>query len=472
MGKRGRPHRASSFARTTVTELGTLLPHLLTPPPGPRSRELAERLSTVESRNVTWLGEHSPVFWDEAQGANVRDVDGNVYLDLTGAFGVALVGHGHPRVTAAVREQSARLVHGLGDLHPPAVKVLLMERLAALSPWPDTRTVLATTGSEAVELALKTAQLATGRAGILAFQGAYHGLTLGSLAVTAQAYFRQPFTPRLFEGVAFLPFPDPRDGEDGTARVLDAVELALARGAPGGQRIGALIVEPVQGRAGVRIPPAGFLPALGERVRAAGALVVADEVLTGMGRTGHLFASVAAGLVPDLICIGKALGGGLPLSACLGPSGVMDAWPLSPGEALHTSTFLGHPLGSAAALAVLDLVAEGLPDLARRTGSRLASGLSLALAGVDGVGEIRAAGLLIGVELCHENGSGEPHRRAAARVAEAALREGLLALPGGEDGHVVELAPSAFLTEDQIDVAVGRLSDVIRHVLGEKGSSK
>ena len=413
---------------------------------------------------MTWLGERFPVFWEEARGANVRDADGNVYLDLTGAFGVALVGHAHPRVERAVHEQTSRLLHGMGDLHPPTVKVLLMERLAALSPWPDARVVLASTGSEAVEIALKTALLATGRPGILAFEGAYHGLTLGSLAATSRGYFRDPFAARLFGGVAFAPFPDPREGDRGVQGSLARVEEALEQGAPGGHPIGAVLVEPVQGRAGVRIPPAGFLAELGERARARGALVVADEVLTGMGRTGAPLRSVAEGLVPDLVSVGKALGGGLPVSACLGPARVMDAWPPSPGEALHTSTFLGHPLGCAAALAVLDLIGEGIPERARHVGGRLAAGLRSILGEAPGVGEIRGAGLLLGIELVSAKGAAL--EGGAVRVAEAALAEGLMVLPGGELGHVVELAPPAFLTGEQIEIAVRGLGAVVARVAG------
>jgi 4-aminobutyrate aminotransferase-like enzyme len=242
------------------------------------------------------------------------------------------------------------------------------------------------------------------------------------------------------------------------------VEEALERGAPGGHPIGAVVVEPVQGRAGVRIPPAGFLAKLGERARARGALVVADEVLTGMGRTGDPLRSVAEGLVPDLVSVGKALGGGLPVSACLGPSRVMDAWPPSPGEALHTSTFLGHPLGCAAALAVLDLIGEGLPERVTRLGERLAAGLRSILGEAPGVGEIRGAGLLLGIELVSAKGAAL--EGGAVRVAEAALAEGLMVLPGGELGHVVELAPSAFLTEEQVEIAVRGLGAVVARVAG------
>jgi 4-aminobutyrate aminotransferase/(S)-3-amino-2-methylpropionate transaminase len=437
----------------------------------------------VESRNVTWTGERFPVFWDAARGANVRDVDGNVYVDLTAAFGVSLAGHAHPRIVEAVTEQSGRLVHGMGDVHPPAIKVLLLERLAALAPWGGARGVLASAGSEAVEVALKTAQLRTGRAGILAFEGAYHGLTLGALATTGRAYFRSPFAERLFGGVAFAPFPDPRDGPKAAERALDAVERALAHGAPNGDPVGAVIVEPVQGRAGVRLPPDGFLAGVTERARAAGAVIVADEVFTGAGRCGEFIVSERFGLEPDLVCLGKAIGGGLPLSACVGRADVMDAWPPSPGEALHTSTYLGHPLGCAAALAHLELLEEGVLERARALGDDLLRRLRAALAGTTGVGEVRGAGLLLGIELVEgERGGGSGGRQggangaagrlpsggAAVRAAHAALAEGFLVLPAGEEGHVVELSPPTCLTVEQVEAAVAALARVVSRVQGER----
>ncbi|HSG47895.1 MAG TPA: aminotransferase class III-fold pyridoxal phosphate-dependent enzyme, partial [Longimicrobiales bacterium] len=276
--------------------LGQRLPELKIPPPGPASQALARRLRAVESRNVTHLDQGWPVFWKEARGTNVRDADGNVFLDLTGAFGVALLGHGHPGVLAAVAAQSKVLVHGMGDVHPPTVKLDLLERLAGLAPWPDARVVLSSTGSEAVETALKTALVATGRPGILAFEGAYHGLTLGALAATDRDLFRGPFVSRLYDGVAFAPFPDPvRDGAEAGARALERVAALLAAGAPNGDPIGAVVVEPVQGRAGARVAPDGFMARLSGLAADAGALVVADEIFTGMGRCGSLFASQRVG---------------------------------------------------------------------------------------------------------------------------------------------------------------------------------
>ncbi|MXX70972.1 MAG: aminotransferase class III-fold pyridoxal phosphate-dependent enzyme, partial [Gemmatimonadetes bacterium] len=219
----------------------------------------ATRLSRVESRNVTFL-RPPPPFWTEASGAHVRDAGGNIYLDFTGAFGVAFAGHRHPMVVERIRQQADRLIHGMGDIQPPAVKVEFLEQLAALMPWPESRTILGLSGSDAVEAALKTAQLATGRTGVIAFEGSYHGLTLGALATTHREHFRRPFTDRLADHVHYLPFPSSPDGAE---QVLERVSSLLS--SPVSVPVGAVIVEPIQGRAGVRIPPDDFLAGLAER---------------------------------------------------------------------------------------------------------------------------------------------------------------------------------------------------------------
>ena len=237
--------------------------------------------------------------------------------------------------------------------------------------------------------------------------------------------------------------------------MLDAVDTALARGAPNGDAIGTVIMEPIQGRGGARVPAPGFLAGVAARARAAGALVVHDEVLTGFGRTGRLFAHEHEGVVPDVLCVGKALGGGMPISACLAPRSVMDAWPESKGEAIHTTTFLGHPVGCAAALAFLDVLAEeNLVGRAAKIGEVLATGLRRGLEGVRGVVDVRGRGLLVGVEL--------EGAQAAALVAERGLRLGLLLIPAGERAEVLELTPPAVLTEDQLDHAIDAVTETIR----------
>lgn len=457
-----------------VEGFGEALPDVRTPPPGPASRALARRLRATESRNVTYLADDFPVFWDEARGANVRDADGNVYLDLTAAFGVALLGHGDPRIDAAVRDQAGRLVHGMGDVHPPTVRVELLERLAEVVPWDEPRTVLGVGGAEAVEVALKTALLATGRPGIVAFTGGYHGLTGGALAATARGEFRRPFERRLYDGVSFVPFPDRLREEAGAGeRALERLEEALRNGAPNGDAVGAVVVEPVQGRAGVRLPPDGFLAEVRDRAREAGALVIADEIFTGLGRTGALLASHRGGLEPDLVCLGKALGGGWPLSACVGPAEVMDAWPESEGEALHTSTFLGHPAACAAAVAFLDaLRQDGVADEAAARGLLLEDALRREVGDVPGVAEVRGAGLMIGIELVDDGRTMEPAAGAGAAVAARALREGVLVLPAGDAGHVVQLTPPVTLTEAQAAAGVEGLGRAVRDVMDARRAER
>jgi len=423
---------------------------------------MARRLSRVESRNITHLTPSFPVFWEAARGANVRDVDGNVYLDLTGAFGVSMGGHGNPAVVEEIRDQAGRLIHGMGDVHPPTRKVELLEALARVAPWSESRAILGSSGSEAVEAALKTALLATGRPGIVAFEGSYHGLTLGSLATTQREDFRAPFRARLYAGVRFVPYPDPiRMGPDAGARSLDALARVLEKGV-GGDGIGAVIVEPIQGRAGVRIPPRGFLAEAACLVREAGALVIFDEIFTGLGRTGSLFACLEEGVLPDLLCLGKGLGGGLPLSACLGPPEVMDAWPASRGEAIHTSTFLGHPLACAAGLALLEeLERMHLVERAREMGAELLQGLTSGLIDVREVAEVRGRGLFIGIELA-DPGTKTPLRGRAVAVAEEALRHGILVLPAGREGHVLELSPPLVLGRTQMEWVVPKLVGIVR----------
>ncbi len=416
------------------------------PPAGPgppsASLRLARRLARVESRGITSL-DPAPPFWAEAEGVTVVDADGKRYLDFTAAFGVALAGHRPPAVVRRIASQASRLVHGMGDLHPPAAKVEFLEALAALMPWPDTRIVLGLSGSDAVEAALKTAFLATGHPGVVAFEGAYHGLTLGALAATHRERFRRPFTRRLANHVTFVPFPEtPSEAEAS----LEAV--ARATSAPASPA-GAVIVEPVQGRAGVRVPPPGFLKSLAEAARERGALLIADEIFTGMGRTGALLACSLDGMTPDLVCLGKALGGGMPLSACCGPADVMDAWPPSSGEAIHTSTFLGHPLSCAAGLGFLEtLERERLAERAETLGREATAYLREAV-GADV--QVRGRGLMIGLG---------PVRAAA--VAARALEEGLIVLPAGAAGKVVQITPPAVAEPGELRRGLEMLAAAVR----------
>jgi len=446
--------------------LGGRLPELRVPPPGPASRRLAAELARYESPNITYLADDFPVFWDEARGANVRDVDGNVYVDLTAAFAVAGAGHAHPRIVAAVREQAGRLLHGMGDVHPPAVKVEVLRALAEAAPDGLRRSVLASSGAEAVEAALKTAALATGKPRVLAFHGGYHGLTYGALAVSGREDFRAPFAAQLASTAVFAPYPHPYrspfgdDPAEVGAAALRAVEALLDTAE--GDQVGAVLVEPVQGRGGDVVPPDGFLPGLRQLCDRRGLLLICDEVYTGFGRTGRWFACEHWGVVPDLLVVGKGLTGGLPFAACIGTDAVMDAWPRSRGEALHTSTFLGHPLGCAAALASMAVLREErLVERSAELGARIRARLQEMTAAHPRVGEVRGMGMMIGIELVRDRESREPAPELAGRVVVESLRRGVLTLGGGVHGNVLSLSPPFVITEAQVDAAL----DVLRAIL-------
>lgn len=428
---------------------GDELPHIVVPAPGPQSRQLASRLTRVESPNVTRLAPPPP-FWTEARGAAVRDADGNTYIDLTAGFGVAHAGHANAAVVAAIAEQAARLAHGLGDVYPPEPKVRLLERLAAIAPGDIQVAILGSAGAEAVEAALKTAVLRTGRTGIIAFEGAYHGLSYGALAATHRSDFRSPFRAQLFDGVRFAPYPDSDDAGDAIAAVRGLIAEAEASAHP----VGAIIVEPILGRGGLIVPPRDFLPALraicdGDRI-----LLICDEIYTGCGRTGRWFACEHDGVVPDVIAVGKALTGSLALSAALGTPDAMRGWPPSTGEAIHTSTFLGNPIACAAALAQLEQI-ESLGLLARAValGERIRDRAADWHCRHAMVGEPRGRGLIQGVPV---HGAGR-----ALRVAERCLHAGVMILAEGPQADVLAVTPPAVITDAQLEHALV----VIEHAL-------
>ena len=425
---------------------GELPPRVVTPVPGPRSRALATRLSRVESRNITRIGDSGPIFWSEAAGANVRDADGNVYVDFTAGFGVSAAGHSAPSVVAAIGAQASRLLHALGDVHPAEIKVELLERLAALAPGDLSVSILSANGSDAVESAWKTASLTTGRPGVVAFRGGYHGLGFGALALTAGARFRDPFSRQLYAGIRFAPFPD-AGAVSGAAGALEEVRRHVLEARNGPDAVGAVVVEPVQGRGGIVVPPPDFLPGLRRLCTELDTLLVVDEVYTGFGRTGRWFACEHWDVVPDLLVVGKSLGGGLPLSAVIGTPEAMAGWPASEGEAIHTSTFLGNPVACAAALAHLRTIEEaGLVSRAARLGEELRERLT-GLRGRHGVSGGRGLGLMQALVLEGADAAGR-----AVTVAEAALRQGVIVLA---EGPALAITPPLTITEGQLDAGLG-----------------
>jgi 4-aminobutyrate aminotransferase-like enzyme len=418
------------------------------------NRDLARRLRRVESRNITYYSKTSPIFWASAKGARVRDVGGRRYIDLTSAFGVASLGHGAAAVERALHRQSRRLWHGMGDVHPTAAKVELLERLARVAPGNLGVTILASSGAEAVEAALKTARLATGKPGLIVFDGAYHGLSYGTLGLTDRPEFSVPFQDQMTAIAVRMPFPDPLRGPT-EEECLEKLEKHLKDI----RDMGAILVEPVQGRGGIRVASPLFLRSLRDLTRRFGLLLIADEIMTGFGRTGRMFAVDHAGVVPDLLCVGKALANGFPLSACIGTRAVMKAWPPSDGEAIHTSTFLGNPLGCAmASAAIQELEKRGLASRAAPLGRWWRGELESALGGHPRVGDIRGIGLMIGIEIVRDKKSLVPDRPWTQRVVNRTLQQGVIALSGGRSRNVLTLTPPLTISQDEL----GRATRILR----------
>ncbi len=408
------------------------LPKMCVPPPGPIARRLSRSLADLEAPGINTIANEPNILWREASGATVTDVDGNRYLDLTSGFGVAAVGHRHPRVVAAVSRQSETLIHGLGDAAAHPLRIRLAQRLRALAPFDEAQTYFSVSGADAVEIALKTAALHTGRSTLLAFDPSYHGLTLGALAATSRPAFRRPFEMYLHDHLVRLPFGAP----------IPDIDYALRN-----RSIAAVLVEPIVGREGVLIPPPGWLRQVSATCRDHGTLLIVDEIFTGAGRTGRFFAVENEDTCPDLLCCGKAIGGGLPFGAVLAPRSIMAAWQ-APGEARHTATFVAHPLACAAALETLDIIEH--EDLVGRTSARhvaLAQRLAIWPERSDSVVAVRGRGLLWGVEL-----SDAP---AARTLVQACRSRGVLLLAGGPEGRVVQLVPPLIITDRQLDHALG-----------------
>lgn len=423
---------------------GGLQPKLLTAVPGPASRSIAARISELEcpsfaerrgARAELSGADFAPIVYKRAHGDNVEDADGNVFVDLTAGFGALALGHTHEEVTRAYNERAAMLGLALGDVYGSDDKRVLSEQIAGLL-GPGARVLFGLSGADAVTAALKTAVLCTGKPGVVAFDGSYHGLSHGPLAACGLApNFRAPFAEQLNPYVQFAPYP--ASGAE-LGQSLMRVRQMLASGG-----VGAVLVEPLLGRGGCVAPPTTFLPGLRALCTEFGALLIADEVWTGLGRSGALLAS---GDLADVVCLGKALGAGAPISVCVGRAEAMAAWGKHGGSYVHTSTHVAAPPACAAASAALArIVADDLPARAMRLGSLVMNAHpSLAISG-------RA--LMLGVPC----GSGA---RALA-VSRRLLARGYIVLTGGVRGDMLTLSPALTVSESLLMQAFDAIADVL-----------
>ena len=443
---------------TVKTTLREKLPELHMEVPGPRAREYVARDAAAISPSYT---RSYPFVMDHGRGSLVWDVDGNRYIDFNAGIAVTATGHAHPDVVRAIQEQAEQFIHMSGtDFYYP-VQIELAERLNGLAPGPAPKKLFFTnSGAEAVEAALKLARYATGRPRFLAFHGAFHGRTMGALALTAsKAVQRRGFAP-LMPGVTHVPYgycyrcPFNLEYPDCDIACVDYIEETVLRQEVPPEEVAAIFVEPIQGEGGYVVPPPGWherLRALADRY---GILLVADEIQTGMGRTGKWFAIEHWGVVPDIVCLAKGIASGLPLGAMIARADLMT-WP--PGA--HGNTFGGNPIACAASLATLRLIEGGLMENAARMGAHMLERLREMQSYHPTMGDVRGKGLMIGVELVRDKATRERAPDLRDEVIQRAFRKGLLILGCGP--NTIRFMPALTIDQETADVGLAIFEEAL-----------
>ncbi|HTR47354.1 MAG TPA: acetyl ornithine aminotransferase family protein [Verrucomicrobiae bacterium] len=434
------------------------LPHLVTALPGPNAKEIVARDDKVISPSYT---RDYPLVAKSGRGAMVEDVDGNLFLDFAAGIAVVATGHCHPEVVAAIQKQAAELIHMSGtDFYYPGM-VELAERLASVAPGKGAKRVyFGNSGTEAIEAAMKLARYHTKRDKFIAFHGCFHGRTMGSLSLTASKAVQRKGFGSLLGGVFHTPYPNTYRGaygvrpEHAAADALAHIQDELFKRLVDPEEVAAIFVEPIQGEGGYIAAPAEFLQGLERLCRKHGILLVADEVQSGMGRTGKWWASDHAGIEPDIVCSAKGIASGMPLCAVIAKSEVMD-W--TPGA--HASTFGGNPVAIAAALATFDLLQGGAIANAAKVGDFIFRETADWRERHKSVGDVRGKGLMIGIELVRDQKTKEKAPKVRNQVVRAAFERGLLILGAGENS--LRLAPPLIIDEEQAKFAVRTLDECI-----------
>jgi 4-aminobutyrate aminotransferase len=436
----------------------TKLPHIITALPGPRARALVERDHAVVSPSYT---REYPLVAESGSGAIVSDSDGNEFLDFAAGIAVVATGHCHPEVVGAIQKQAARLIHmSCTDFYYEGT-VDLAEKLASIAPGKSAKRVyFGNSGTEATEAAMKLARYHTRRDKFIAFYGCFHGRTMGSLSLTASKAIQRKHFGGLVAGVFHAPYPNTYRGaygvrpEHAASDALAQIENELFKKVVDPDEVAAIFVEPIQGEGGYLPAPAEFLQGLERLCRKHGILLVADEVQSGMGRTGKWWAVDHAGIEPDIICVAKGIASGMPLSAVIAKADVMD-W--KPGA--HASTFGGNPVAIAAALATIGVLEREGKANAMRMGEFIFRKIANWPERHKSVGDIRGKGLMIGIEFVRDQKTKERAPELRNRVIQAAFKKGLLILGAGENS--VRLAPPLIIDEEQAEFAIDTLDACI-----------
>jgi len=437
-----------------------MVPYVKTELPGPRSRQYLQISRECEPRSMS---EQAPVVWDRAEGAVVWDVDGNAFIDFTSGVLVTNIGHCHPEHVEAVREQAGLVMNSYDFVTP--WRAMLARRLVEITPPSLDRAFILTTGSEATEAAIKMARKHTGRHEVIAFHGAFHGRTFGAMAAGGKSGVKKGFGPAL-PGFLHAPFPYcyrcPFGSTPDRCRLhsTDYLDWLLETESVGD--VAALITEPYQGGAGSIIPPPGWLKRVFDWCQQRGIVFILDEVQSSFGRTGTLFAFEREGFVPNLVCLGKGIGSGIPVSAVVGEARIMDS--LEPGS--MSSTNGGNPLSCRAALTAIDIILrDRLPERALDLGGLMGRRLAAIQEGSGILGDVRGQGLVWGLEIVRDRATREPAPEICRRLIDEACRRGLLMIaPIGFHGNVIRIAPPLVIEEDLLERALAILEETFRAV--------
>ncbi len=408
------------------------------------------------------MGSSMGGFAHSAQGCTMVDADGRRFLDFASGISVTNLGHGHPEVVAAIHRQVDLLINSGGPVMMPDVYVELCARLCALAPVPrPAKALLLNSGAEAVENAVKIVREATGRPAIIAFHNSFHGRTLMAMSLTGKVHpYKQNFGPYAAE-VYHAAFPNPYHDQT-TDSSLDALEQLFASEVSP-DRVAGVIVEPVQGEGGFVVPPADFLPRLSQRLRELDIPLIADEIQTGLGRSGELFAVTHWGVEPDVVLLAKSLGGGLPLAAVVGRAGLMDA----PAPGGLGGTFGGNPVACAAALAVLEVIErDDLCARARRVGELAISRMQAMQGKYTCIGDVRGLGAMTAMELVHHRSSRAPAPDIAVAVLREAHARGLALLRAGLHDNVIRLLMPLTVTDEELTAGMNILEEALEAVSG------
>jgi 4-aminobutyrate aminotransferase/(S)-3-amino-2-methylpropionate transaminase len=430
--------------------------NLKTEVPGPKSQAILERKERVVADP---LSVYVPVVIAEGHGATITDVDGNTFIDFTGGVGCLNVGHSHPRVVEAAQQQLERFAHTDFTIVPYEVYVELAERLIELAPVrKPAKAAFFNAGTEALENAVKFARSYTKRPAVICFEGGFHGRTLLSLTMTSKTHPYKaglgPFAPEVYR----VPFAQEYRGPS-TDEALAALERAFTTVVPA-EQVACIVIEPVQGEGGFVVAPPEFLCGIREICDREGIVLVADEVQTGYGRTGKMFATEHYGIEADLVTVAKSIAAGLPLSGVIGRAEIMDA----PGDSAIGGTYVGNPVAQAAALAVLDVMeSEGVCERAAAIGETIRQRMLAWQQRFPAVGDVRGLGAMLAIELVEDRETKRPAAELATRVVEAAAQRGLLLLKAGIYGNCIRVLSPLVITDAELEEALGIWEDALEH---------